>query len=294
MQHFGLIGYPLAHSFSPAYFKEKFLREGLADYRYEAFPLSSIELLPEFLAQHPDLCGFNVTIPYKELIIPYLDEIDETAQQIGAVNCVKILRDSDYNATARTQLTPKKEYRLKGYNTDAPAFEHCLQEGWKLSNKKVSGTERAVKALVFGTGGAAKAVAYALRQLHIDFYFVSRNKRNEQTFTYADLENNLLNKNLQSNNLQNNALNDSVLNRNIFLKDCKLWINATPVGMYPHVEESLPIDFSIIGSEHYLFDLIYNPEETVFLRQGRLHGAHSQNGLAMLHEQAELSWNLFL
>ena len=174
-----------------------------------------------------------------------------------------------------------------------PAFAHCLQEGWGLPNKKISGTERTVKALVFGTGGAAKAVAYALRQLNIDFYFVSRNKRNEQTFTYADLENNLLNKNLQSNNLQNNALNDSVLNRNIFLKDYKLWINATPVGMYPHVEESLPLDFSVIGSEHYLFDLIYNPEETAFLRQGRQHGAHTQNGIAMLHEQAELSWNLF-
>ena len=274
MKRLGLIGFPLAHSFSPAYFKEKFQREGLADYRYEAFPLSAIELLLELLEQHPDLWGFNVTIPYKEQIIPYLDEIDEAAAEIGAVNCVKILRNSDYNATVRTQLPPKiqllskKDYRLKGYNTDAPAFAHCLHEGWKLPNKKVFGTEKDVKALIFGTGGAAKAVAYALRQLHIDFYFVSRSKRDKQTITYYDL-------------------------KHALLKDCKLWINTTPVGMYPHVEESLPLDFSVTGSEHYLFDLIYNPEETVFLRQGRLHGAHTQNGLAMLHEQAKLSWNLF-
>ena len=276
MQRFGLIGFPLVHSFSPAYFKEKFQREGLADYRYEAFPLSSIELLPEWLAQHPDLSGFNVTIPYKEQIMPYLDEIDEAAREIGAVNCVIIQREYD---------SSEKKYHLKGYNTDAPAFAHCLQEGWELPNKKVSGIERAVKALVFGTGGAAKAVAYALRQLHIDFYFVSRSKQDERIITYHDLENNLKNHNIQINN--------HLGNKNM-LKDCKLWINATPVGMYPHTEESLPLDFSVIGSEHYLFDLIYNPEETVFLRQGRLHGAHTQNGLAMLHKQAELSWKLFL
>ena len=279
MKRLGLIGYPLEHSFSPAYFKEKFQREGLTDYHYEAFPISSIELLPEFLERHPDLCGFNVTIPYKEAIIPYLDELDEAAAKIGAVNCVKIQRDTDKNdncqlstvnyqlSTINCQLT-EKDYRLKGYNTDAPAFAHCLQKGWELPNKKFFRTERAVKALVFGTGGAAKAVAYALRQLHIDFYFVSRSKHDEQTLTYADLD-------------------------RVFLKDYKLWINTTPVGMFPHTEESLPLDFQVIGSDHYLFDLIYNPEETVFLRQGRLHGALTQNGIAMLHEQAELSWNLF-
>lgn len=273
MNHFGLIGFPLAHSFSPAFFKEKFQREWLANYRYEAFPLSSIALLPELFEQHPDLCGFNVTVPYKEQIIPYLDEVDETAQQIGAVNCVIILRNSD---------SSEKKYLLKGYNTDAPAFEHCLKEGWQLPDK----------ALVFGTGGAAKAVAYALRQLHIDFLFVSRNKRDEQTVTYHDLEKQ--NNNLQADNLQNdNILNNSILNGLNLLKDCKLWINTTPVGMYPHIEETLPLDFSVIGSEHYLFDLIYNPEETVFLRQGRLHGAHTKNGLAMLYVQAELSWKVF-
>ena len=138
MQRFGLIGFPLTHSFSPAYFQNKFQKEGLTDCRYEAFPLASIELLPELLAQHPDLCGFNVTIPYKEQIIPYLDEVDEAARQIGAVNCVIIQRNSDSSA---------KKYQLKGYNTDAPAFEHCLKEGWQLPDK----------ALVFGTGGAAVA-----------------------------------------------------------------------------------------------------------------------------------------
>ena len=290
MKRLGLIGYPLEHSFSPAYFKEKFQREGLTDYHYEAFPLSSIELLPEFLERHPDLCGFNVTIPYKEAIIPYLDELDEAAAKIGAVNCVKIQRDTDKNdncqlstvnyqlSTINCQLT-EKDYRLKGYNTDAPAFAHCLQKGWELPNKKFFRTERAVKALVFGTGGAAKAVAYALRQLHIDFYFVSRSKKDEGTITYTDL----------IHSIQNNNHLD---NKNM-LKDCKLWINTTPVGMFPHTEESLPLDFQVIGSDHYLFDLIYNPEETVFLRQGRLHGALTQNGIAMLHEQAELSWNLF-
>jgi shikimate dehydrogenase len=265
MRRFGLIGFPLTHSFSPAYFQDKFQKEGLTDYRYEAFPLASIELLPELLAQHPDLCGFNVTIPYKEQIIPYLDEVDEAARQIGAVNCVIIQRNSDSSA---------KKYQLKGYNTDAPAFEHCLKEGWQLPDK----------ALVFGTGGAAKAVAYTLHRLHIDFYFVSRNKVNEQTIIYRDLEHPSKIHNIHDNNLLDNKF---------LLKDYKLWINTTPVGMYPHTEESLPLDFSVIGSEHYLFDLIYNPEETVFLRQGRLHGARTKNGLAMLHEQAELSWELF-
>lgn len=263
MKRLGLIGFPLVHSFSPAYFKEKFLREGLTDYRYEAFPLPSIEQFPEFVAQHPDLSGFNVTIPYKEAIIPYLDELDEVAAEIGAVNCVKVLKNSDKEdngnkATARTQLPTKKGYRLKGYNTDAPAFAQCLQESWTLPTK----------ALIFGTGGAAKAVAYALKQLHIDFYFVSRSKHDGQTITYSDL---------------NQTLSESH----------KLWINATPVGMFPHTEELLPLDYSAISSEHYLFDLIYNPKETVFLRRGHEHGAHIKNGLAMLHTQAELSWKVF-
>jgi shikimate dehydrogenase len=262
MKHLGLIGYPLAHSFSPAFFKEKFQREGLTDYLYEAFPLPSIELLPEILAKHPDLQGFNVTIPYKEAIIPYLNEIDDAVAEIGAVNCVKILRDTDKNnncqlSTINCQLT-EKNYRLKGYNTDAPAFAQCLQEGWTLPTK----------ALVFGTGGAAKAVVYALKQLHIDFYFVSRSKRDGQTITYSDLNQNLM-------------------------ENHQLWINTTPIGMFPHTEESLPLDYSTISSEHYLFDLIYNPEETVFLRRGREHGAHIKNGMAMLHTQAELSWQIF-
>lgn len=277
MQRFGLIGFPLAHSFSPAYFKDKFQREGLTDYSYEAFPLSSIEQFPEFVAQHPDLSGFNVTIPYKEAIIPYLDEIDEAAAEIGAVNCVRILRNSNYKATARTQLPikmqlpTKKSYRLKGYNTDALAFAQCLQEGWPTLPDK---------ALIFGTGGAAKAVAYALRQLHIDFCFVSRSKHDERTITYTDL--------IHSIQI------DNQLDNKIMLKEYKLWINSTPVGMYPHSEESLPIDFSVIGREHYLFDLIYNPKETVFLRNGRQRGALTKNGLAMLYRQAELSWGIFL
>jgi len=278
MRRFGLIGFPLTHSFSPAYFQNKFQKEGLTDCRYEAFPLASIELLPELLAQHPDLCGFNVTIPYKEQIIPYLDEVDEAAREIRAVNCVKIQRNTDKNdncqlSTINCQLI-EKDYRLKGYNTDAPAFEHCLKEGWQLPDK----------ALVFGTGGAAKAVAYALHRLHIDFYFVSRNKVNEQTITYRDLEHPSKIHNVHNNNLLDN--------KNL-LKDYKLWINTTPVGMYPHTEESLPLDFSVIGSEHYLFDLIYNPEETVFMRQGWGKGAHIKNGLNMLYQQAELSWEIF-
>ena len=124
------------------------------------------------------------------------------------------------------------------------------------------------KALVLGTGGASKAVAHALKQLHIDFYFVSRSRRDGQTITYSDLSKDML-------------------------KNHPLWINATPVGMFPHTEELLPIDYSLIGREHYLFDLIYNPKETFFLRRGREHGAHTQNGLAMLHTQAELSWKVF-
>ena len=286
MQRFGLIGFPLTHSFSPAYFKDKFQREGLTDYSYEAFPLSAIEQLPKLLEQHPDLWGFNVTIPYKEQIIPYLDEIDEAAREIRAVNCVKIQRNTDKNdncqlSTINCQLI-EKDYRLKGYNTDAPAFAQCLQEGWtfqinKSTNQQINKKAFFIqenwtlpsKALIFGTGGAAKAVAHALKQLHINFYFVSRSKRDGQTITYSDLSKDML-------------------------KNHPLWINATPVGMFPHTEELLPIDYSLIGREHYLFDLIYNPEETLFLRYGREHGAHFQNGLAMLHTQAELSWKVFL
>lgn len=279
MKRLGLIGYPLEHSFSPAYFKEKFQREGLTEYSYEAFPLSSIEQFPEFVAQHPDLSGFNVTIPYKEAIIPYLDELDDAAAKIGAVNCVKILREDIGCARFAPTRGCKKNYRLKGYNTDAPAFSYCLQEGWELPNKKVSGTEKTVKALVFGTGGAAKAVAFALRQLSIDFYFVSRSKQDERTIAYTDL-------------IHSIRIDNQLDNKNM-LKDCKLWINTTPVGMYPHTEETLPLDFSVIDNEHYLFDLIYNPKETVFLRRGHEHGAHTKNGLAMLFTQAELSWKVF-
>ena len=170
MRRFGLLGFPLGHSFSPAYFQEKFLREAIADANYEIFELPDLHEFSYFLLKNSDLEGFNVTIPYKERILPYLDELDESALEVGAVNCVRILRNAE------------KKHLLIGYNTDVSAFEQTLMQNWELPRK----------ALVFGTGGAAKAVVSVLKKLRIDYLQVSRSQQGDEIITYAELNDNIL------------------------------------------------------------------------------------------------------
>lgn len=238
MKRFGLIGHPLGHSFSQAYFTEKFAREKI-DACYENFDLEDLSGIRHFLNQHPDLKGFNATIPYKEAIFPYLDEIDETAKEIEAVNTVKVLPNG----------------RLKGYNTDVIGIEATL-------TLSVRGP-----ALILGTGGASKAVQYVLKKHDLPYHLVSRNPEKGH-FTYETLT---------PENLQSHLL----------------IINTTPVGMAPNIDEAPVLPYEALTSEHVLFDLIYNPEETLFLKRGKERNAQTINGLSMLYAQAEASWKIW-
>ena len=245
MKRFGLIGHPLGHSFSKAYFTEKFNREGV-DACYELFDLADINELPGLIKKYPDLRGFNVTIPYKEAIIPYLYKLDSLADVVGAVNTVKVLRDG----------------RLIGFNTDVYGFAETLYE--------VFGGDRAKlpkAALVLGTGGASLAVHFALRELDVHYTVVSRSVI-KGDYLYEELT------------------------PEIILAH-PLIINATPVGMAPNINEAPMIPYEAITSEHILFDLIYNPEETLFLRYGRERGATTVNGMKMLHTQADAAWEIW-
>lgn len=242
-KQFGLIGYPLSHSFSKKYFEEKFKKLQITDCSYNTFPLESINQFPALLEREKDLLGLSVTIPYKETVIPFLDELDETAKEIGAVNCIKITNG-----------------KLKGYNTDAFGFKQSLRPFLDVNH---------TKALVFGKGGASKAVAYVLRKLHIDVWFVTRTK----------LKN-------SSNSLTYHELNEEIVSA------CKLLVNTTPVGMYPNTE-CLPIPYSAITQQHLVFDLIYNPTETLFLKKAKEQGALISNGYNMLCFQADEAWRIW-
>ena len=264
MVYFGLIGHPLGHSFSQAYFTEKFARENI-DARYETFDWEDISEIRQLLDKHPDLKGFNVTIPYKEAIIPYLDEIDETAKEVGAVNTVKVLENS----------------RLKGFNTDIIGLEVVLFETLSVrgTSKGTSVTPeggyvvplrylaKLSPALILGTGGASKAVQYVLKKHDINFHLVSRNP-SKGHFTYE-------------------TLTPDVIKHHLLI------INATPAGMAPNIDEAPVIPYEALTSEHVLFDLIYNPEETLFLKRGKAKGAQTINGLSMLYAQAEASWRIW-
>ena len=242
MKRYGLIGYPLGHSFSQRYFTEKFEREGIAGCTYENFPIESIDRLDEVLERHPDLCGFNVTIPYKERIIPRLRSMAEEARKIGAVNCVRV--------------TPEG---LVGHNTDA--------YGFRTSLLKLLDGAHPERALVLGTGGASKAVKYVLEQLDIPFDVVSR-KASAGDFTYDELT------------------SETVRTR-------RLIVNATPLGTFPKTDECPDIPYEAIGETHFLFDLVYNPPLTEFLRRGRQQGAAIANGYDMLVGQAEKAWSIW-
>jgi shikimate dehydrogenase len=241
MRRFGLIGFPLTHSFSHKYFTEKFEQEGLRDCVYENFPIESIYELKNILASHPDLEGLNVTIPYKQLVLRHLDYMVDTLP-VAACNCIKITNG-----------------RTTAYNTDIVGFETSLLTRLKPYHQK---------ALVLGNGGATEAVRYVLNKLGISFDIVSREIHDRSTLTYQ------------------------ALTRDI-VSDRLLIINTTPVGMYPHVDECPLLPYEALTPRHYLFDLIYNPAKTLFLRKGEERGAAVENGYQMLVLQAEESWRIW-
>ena len=241
MQQFGLIGYPLSHSFSKGYFAGKFQKENITDCQYDIFPLEKIEDFVELCKRHNNLGGLNVTIPYKQAIIPFLDELNEEAKAIGAVNTIK--------------FTNGKKI---GYNSDIYGFEMSLKPLLKPHH---------TSALILGTGGASKAVEFVLKKLGIQLQYISRVKT-ESTITYEEL-------------------NEDIVHRSLLI------VNCSPIGMYPNIEAAPLLPYNFITNNHLLFDLIYNPEETQFLKEGRLRGAQTKNGLEMLYLQAERSWQIW-
>lgn len=241
MKLYGLIGYPLGHSFSKKYFTEKFEKEKL-DCSYENYSIENITLLEKILQDNPGLLGLSVTIPYKEKVIPYLHEVAPDVTKIKACNSIRI-----------------RNGKLSGYNTDTIGFEQSLRIKLKPHHKS---------ALILGTGGAARAVAWVLDKTGIPYMFVSRTPGEKEAIAYGDLDEKLI-------------------------REHTLIVNASPVGMYPHSDKYPHIPYGGIGPHHFLFDLVYNPEKTIFLSRGEQRGADIQNGLDMLVNQAEASWKIW-
>lgn len=241
--HFGLIGKSLGHSFSKKYFEEKFQKENLAGYTYSNFELPSIDGLRSLLISNPELKGLNVTIPYKESVIPFLDRLEEDAGLIGAVNCILI-----------------ESGKLTGYNTDAYGFAQSIKPFLDNTHER---------ALVLGTGGASRAVAYALKKIGLEVFFASHSpKKNEQTLSYTEI-------------------NERVM------QGFKLIINTTPLGMVPNEDTCPNLPYHLFEPHHLAYDLIYNPAETLFLRKAKARGAKTINGLSMLQLQAEKNWEIW-
>ena len=241
MDKYGIIGYPLGHSFSPGFFNEKFRNEGI-NAVYERYELSQIDLLPEIIASNPELCGLNVTIPYKQQIMQYLDELSEEAREIGAVNVVKVTHNG-------------KNVHLKGFNSDVIGFSRSIEPLLEKHHKK---------ALILGTGGAAQAIDYGLKQLGLETIKVSRYERPDT--------------------IQYDKITPDVI------KEYKVIINCTPIGMYPNTEECPNLPYEAMDCQHLLYDLIYNPDTTLFMKKGMERGAVVKNGLEMLLLQAYASW----
>ena len=244
MQTYGLIGYPLGHSFSAKYFTAKFYAEHI-EATYRNFEIPTIDLLPDIIRKNPTLKGLNVTIPYKETVIPLLDELSDEAKSIGAVNVIKIIRKG-------------YQTRLIGYNADIIGFTQSIRPLLKPHHKQ---------ALVLGTGGASKAVTNGLRQLGLNYLYVSRHQRPDG----------LIYPNLTPD----------------FLKTYPVVVNCTPLGMYPRIDTCPDIPYEALNTHNLLYDLVYNPQETLFLKQGKQQGAVTKNGLEMLHLQAEASWSFW-
>ncbi len=240
MNRYGLLGKNISYSFSKGYFTEKFKELGLEDHSYENFDLQTLEELPEVL-QNPEVKGLNVTIPYKEEVLPFLTEIDDTAKQIGAVNTIKFTKKG-----------------TKGFNTDAYGFQKSLEPFLKEHHKK---------ALILGTGGASKAIYFVLNNLGIECTYVTR-KSKPNMFNYSELDKHTM-------------------------ETYTVIINCTPLGTFPEVKNKPNIPYQYLNKNHLLFDLVYNPLKTTFLRLGEEKGASICNGLKMLELQANKSWEIW-
>ena len=244
MDKYGLIGYPLGHSFSQSYFNEKFQNENI-DALYENFEIPSIENFPEIIETNPNLRGLNVTIPYKEKVISYLDVISPEAREIGAVNVIKVERKG-------------KSTYLTGYNSDVIGFTRSIEPLIETYHKK---------ALILGTGGASKAINYGLKSLGLETVFVSR-YRKPDTICYEDITPKVI-------------------------KEYNVIVNCTPLGMFPHTDECPNLPYEAMNTQTLLYDLIYNPDTTMFMQKGAEHGATVKNGLEMLLLQAFASWEFW-
>lgn len=241
-KRYGLIGKNIDYSFSRNYFTERFKKKRDNKSIYVNFDIENITLFPSLFDEYKDIKGLNVTIPYKQAIIPYLDEVSKIAKKIGAVNTIQI----------------SKKGKLKGYNTDWYGFYYSLKPLLKFQHKK---------ALILGTGGASKAIEYALTKLKIQYLLVSRTKQ-EGVITYEDIDANLM-------------------------SEYTIVINTTPVGTFPNIKDKPQLDYSLFTPKHIAYDLIYNPEETTFLRLAKEHGAKTKNGYEMLVLQAERAWEIW-
>ena len=244
MDKYGLIGYPLVHSFSISYFNEKFKNENI-DAVYENYEIPTIEQLPEILDTNPELKGLNVTIPYKEKVIDYLDSLSPEAQEIGAVNVIKVIHKNN-------------KIVLKGYNSDVIGFTRSIEPLLEPTHKK---------ALILGTGGASKAIDFGLKSLKLETLKVSRYDR-PGTIRYDQITPEMM-------------------------KEWRVIVNCTPCGMYPHSDECPDLPYDAMDSHTLLYDLIYNPDETLFMAKGKEHGATVKNGLEMLLLQAFASWEFW-
>ena len=244
MDKYGLIGFPLGHSFSISYFNEKFANEGIKA-RYINYEIPQIEDLKEILASNPELRGLNVTIPYKQQVIPYLDELSPEARAIGAVNVIRVTHKN-------------KNVILKGFNSDVIGFTRSIETMLEPCHKK---------ALILGTGGASLAINYGLKSLGLETVLVSRYER-PGTIRYSDVTPDVV-------------------------KEYNVIVNCTPCGMYPHSDECPQLPYEALGSHNILYDLIYNPDETEFLKKGKERGAMTKNGLEMLLLQAFASWDFW-
>lgn len=244
MDKYGLIGYPLGHSFSISYFNEKFANENI-DAEYINFEIPSIDDFPEVLASNPELRGLNVTIPYKEKVMSYLDTISPEARAIGAVNVIRVEHKGN-------------ETKLKGYNSDVIGFTRSIEPLLERFHKK---------ALILGTGGASKAINYGLKSLGLETVFVSRYER--------------------PGTIQYNKITPDVI------REYNVIVNCTPCGMYPHIDECPLLPYEAMDSRTLLYDLLYNPDQTLFMKKGAEHGATVKNGLEMLLLQAFASWEFW-
>ena len=244
MDKYGLIGFSLGHSFSKNYFNEKFANEGI-DAEYINFEIPNIETLPEVIASNPELKGFNITIPYKEKVINYLDSLSPEARAIGAVNVVKVTHKGN-------------DVVMKGYNSDVIGFTRSIEPMLQKYHKK---------ALILGTGGASKAINYGLKSLGLETCYVSRYER--------------------ANTIQYDKITPEVI------KEYNVIVNCTPLGMYPKTEECPDLPYEAMDNHTLLYDLIYNPDETLFMKKGKEHGATVKNGLEMLLLQAFASWEFW-